>query len=97
MNVIYKYHLEVTDWQTINLPQGAIPLSVGVQVVANPRGAEHNVALWAQHVISTTPTELREIRFVGTGHPFQDTNDHTFLGTVQECGFVWHIFIKDLE
>lgn len=88
MNIIYKYPLEVISSQIVRLPEGAVPLSVGMQ------GAR--IVLWAQSDQSPLVTS-REIRLVGTGLPFSFETAHTFLGTVQERGFVWHIFIKDLE
>jgi hypothetical protein len=83
---IWKYHLELTDEQTINMPVGAIPLCVGVQ-----QGKPH---LWVQ-VVSTNPLKPHIIRTYGTGHPIDTETLNEYLGTylIMEDSFVGHVFL----
>lgn len=84
MRTIWKYELRITDVQSVDLPGGSTPLSVGEQ---NGR-----LVLWA-----VVEPEARRwpysIRIVGTGNPFPDANECYLIGTVQMSnGLVWHVF-----
>lgn len=85
MNTIWKFGLDLKDEQMIEMPAGAIILSVQYQ--------HGSLCLWAL-VDPTQTTVGRAIRIVGTGHPADDVNAHDYIGTVQAHGgnFVWHVF-----
>jgi hypothetical protein len=86
---IWKYTLEVTDLQTLEMPVGAEILSVQMQ---------HGVpTLWAT-VNPAALTQFRTIAIHGTGNPIPG-DPGIFLGTVQQqvgnSTLVWHIFSLD--
>jgi len=86
---IFKYPLEVTDTQLINLPVGAKCISVQVQ--------NSQICLWC-HVDTSQNIREAEINFYGTGHNTPDwLKMGKHLGTVQLNGYVWHIFSKDIR
>lgn len=84
MRQVWKYVLEVTDEQLIEMPQGAQILSVAVQ--------NGSPMLWAL-VNPVAPFEDRIVRTIGTGHPVEDVLGR-FLGTYQLHGgaLVFHVF-----
>lgn len=90
-NIVYKYPLEVTDKQQINLPKGAEILTIQTQA-----GAPQ---MWV-HVNSENADqahELRSFETYGTGHPMkylQMDKERRYIGTYQiENGqFIFHVF-----
>ena len=85
MKTIWKYPLEITDKQMIELPIGAEILSVIAQgdvptlyAVVDP-GQQAKVEI--------------KVRVVGTGHPL-GSPELPFVGTVSTHGgsLVWHVF-----
>ena len=85
MTTIYKYALSIGDQQLVFMPQGAKTLCVQVQ--------DGHICLWCE-VVSVNPPVPRTVRVFGTGHPIW-TEAHSYIGTVQQGGFVWHIYISD--
>ena len=82
---IYKYEIEVTDQQTLQLPQQAEILSIQVQ--------DNNIMLWALVIDYTKLVDYRFIECYGTGHEIvDDANELVFLATIQYRGGVWHFF-----
>lgn len=84
MKTIWKFPLELTDLQSIEMPQGSEILSVQMQ--------RETLCLWAL----AEPSLKREIHIIeiaGTGNPLPDAK-RRFIGTAQMKGgtFVWHIF-----
>ena len=79
---IYKYTLEVTDYQSLALPINAQILDIQAQ--------NETICLWAI-VDESAPPEHRYFAVYGTGHPLPDAIG-LYLATVQRDGFVWHIF-----
>ena len=81
---IWKFTLEITDRQTIQMPAGARFLNVAEQ--------RNQPCLWAV-VDPTQPTEDREIAIYGTGQPITGELG-VYVGTVQTHGenLVWHVF-----
>lgn len=80
---IWKFPLQITDVQTIEVPTAGKLLSVQVQ---------HQVpCIWAL-VDPKQPKELRKIRIYGTGHPIDQLGQ--FIGTfqVQAGALVFHVF-----
>ena len=88
---IYKYPLELTDVQTLEVPFGAKVLSTELQ--------GHQICVWAIVDLTTVepgPTENLTIRIVGTGNPLPEKCiESKFLGTVTMPPFVWHVFLED--
>lgn len=107
MKTIWKYELEITDIQTIHVPDGHCFLSVGKQ--------NGTLCLWIGVEIpkddpdSDMKAGLVPVRIliVGTGNPVSDEHVEAadFIGTVMmdstgdpviKDAFVWHIFdLKD--
>lgn len=88
MKTIYKYTLEITDTQDIELPYNAQILSVCEQ---------HNkIVLYAFVDTNEELRQIAHIRIVGTGHPLEKhfMVMHRFIGTVVTDGgqWVWHVF-----
>ena len=82
MQKIFKYELNGVDRQVVEMPAGAIVLSV-----ANHRG---NICLWAK-VDTERPYSRRVFDIIGTGNPIADAS-RQFLGSVVIDPFVWHVF-----
>lgn len=85
MKTIYKYGLDITDKQRIELPVGAELLSV-----QNQRG---EINLWAL-VDSEAELEENLIECFGTGHPINIDAPRQHLGTIQiQDGLqIYHFF-----
>lgn len=84
MKTIYKYPLQITDIQTIEIPHGFVPLSVQVQGTTP--------VLWA---IVDTLNNLACVEFttVGTGHELPTRYSYgAYVGTYQLGAFVGHVF-----
>lgn len=82
---IWKYELQVTSMQEVQIPKGAELLSV-----ANQNGS---LCMWAK-VDADKKRERRHIEIFGTGNPMpQDMGvDRRFIGTAVIDPFVWHVF-----
>lgn len=82
---IWKYSLQLTDLQSLSLPQGAEILTVQAQ--------GGGLYLWAI-VDPARETEERVIGIIGTGNPVITGGDidRRYIATVQRGSFVWHVF-----
>lgn len=80
---IFKYHLQVTERQIVQLPKGAELLTVQIQ--------RHQPCLWAL-VEETAPLEPRAINLYATGESIPNLGK--YLGTIQldHGHFVLHAF-----
>lgn len=89
MHLIFKYPLEITDVQRIDMPSGADVLSAQVQ-----NGVLCVWAIFDQRF--SQMLERRTFYIVGTGNPIPDeyVKGNLFVGTVQRVSFVWHIFVS---
>jgi len=89
MNRILKYELDVIDRQTVALPIWSSILSVIEQ--------DNRVVVYALVDDAITETRDKVFRIVGTGHPFPDHEECTYLATVSTFGgsLVWHVFIEN--
>ncbi len=83
---IWKFPIEVTDEQHVNMPRGAKVLTVQFQA--------GSITIWA--LVDPTASKVkRRVRVVGTGNPCDvDRFDH--IGSVQTPPFVWHVFIDQV-
>jgi hypothetical protein len=93
MNKIFKYQLEVTDNQVIQMPENAEILTVQVQNI----DLKQVPCLWAR----VNPDYIKrpyKIRTIGTGHPIEDDFNGKYLGTYQLTELseilVFHVFLK---
>jgi hypothetical protein len=84
---IWKYPLEITDIQTLMMPEGAEILSAQMQGDV--------LCLWAL-VNQDAPKQRREIEVLGTGNPAPEAK-RRYISTVQMRGgtLVWHIFERE--
>jgi hypothetical protein len=85
LKTIYKYSIETTDEQIIEMPAGAKILTV------QPQGA-FSLCLWAE-VDTEQPKEQRTLLTYGTGHPMRNTQQR-YIGTyqLQGGGLVFHVY-----
>jgi hypothetical protein len=88
MRVIYKYDLQVTEVQTIELPAGAEILTVQMQ---------HGMPqLWALIDPNELGREPVGIVIIGTGHPIDDAAIKLlkYINTFQvdDGNFIFHVF-----
>jgi hypothetical protein len=86
MTRIWKFPLKLIERQVISVPANAKALTVQMQL----NGGDEIPTVWMQ-VDPDAPTGPRTFTIVGTGHPVPD-NAGEYLGTVQELGFVWHVY-----
>lgn len=86
MMTIWKYPLEITDEQTIELPQRSEILSVQMQ-----NGVP---TIWALvDPKAPGPKVKQKIGIFGTGNPIDGVLfKQAFIGTVQQGSLVWHVF-----
>ncbi len=84
MTTIWKYHVPITDYFTLDLPIGSKLLTAQVQ-----NGEPCLWALVAPHRESVT----RRFCVAGTGTPIEG-RDLTYVSTFQQSGgaLVWHLF-----
>jgi len=90
MKKIFKYILDITDRQVINIPLPANILSVSEQ--------RDNVVLYSI-VEEGMPVIPVEILIVGTGNPILfNIDDYKFVGTVNTMSgkLMWHVFYRFL-
>jgi hypothetical protein len=95
MKTIYKYPIEVTDTQFIEMPEGAKILTVKNQLDVGP-------CLWAE-VETDNPVSFRRIEIYGTGNPMhvqESASESIYIGTFmqRQDRLVWHVYeIKKKE
>lgn len=87
MRTIYKYELAIVDRLSVDMPEGAVVLSVQTQHEA--------LCVWAI-VDPDRSTARYHFRIVGTGYPADDLarENLSYVGTAQMAGgnLVWHVF-----
>jgi hypothetical protein len=81
MKRIYKYELK--DGRGVEMPIGAKILSIQNQ--------NNQPYIWAL-VDTDAECDFRYFTIVGTGHDFPEADDFTYINTIQDGPFVWHIF-----
>jgi len=83
---IWKYKLNIYENGELEMPDGAVPLSVQSQ--------NGQPCLWAM-VDPEKELVLRKFRIIGTGHKFNNSFKHSdYIGTFQQAEgfFIWHLF-----
>lgn len=83
MMVVYKYPLSLVSKQHVQMPLGAKILSVAKQ--------REQLCLWAL-VDTEAVSYARLIEIHGTGQRFKQSESQSFVGTVFDVPFVWHVF-----
>jgi hypothetical protein len=83
MKKIYKYDLEITDEQFLELPAQAKVLSIGIQ--------NNQLKLWALVNPDNFSTKHR-VTIFGTGEPIQEVPIQ-LLGTVFIRDLAFHVFM----
>lgn len=87
MKQIFKYKLQITDLQRLDLPIDATILTAQVQ--------KEELFIWVL-VTPDAPKQYKKIRIIGTGHPIPDEpiSKVRYINTVQFYGgdLVWHVF-----
>jgi hypothetical protein len=78
--VIYKYDLGGLDHRKVLMPQGARVLSCGKQ--------GNSIMVWAV-VDSAAPTVIRRFFVTWTGRLIEEGS---FIGTILDGPYVWHVF-----
>ena len=86
MKKIFKYPLEITDTQFVELPLGAEILTAQIQ--------GDQLCLWA--IVNTLPGAVkknRRIEIIGTGNPMP-TGELKYISTFQMMGggLIFHVF-----
>ena len=82
MKTIYKYDVPFEDHPIVQMPDGAVILAFQLQMGSG-------LVVWA--IVDTeAPIQLRQLELCGTGHPLGEVG--TYIGTVQQGRFVWHLF-----
>ena len=81
MRVIYKYELS----KTIELPINSQVLKAGIQ--------KGDMYIWVLIDGTETKTSQRNFEILGTGHSFEfDYLTHTYIDSIFDGPFVWHIW-----
>ena len=81
MKRIYKYKLK--DGRGVEMPIGAKVLTIQKQ-----NGLPY---IWAL-VDTDAECDFRYFEIVGTGRDFPEADNFTYINTIQDGPFVWHIF-----
>ena len=93
MRMIHKYELDITDIQTIDLPEYAEMLTIQAQ--------RDKLCLWC--IIDTEDgIEPRTFHVVGTGNPMPEPESEDWPTALAYCGtaqtregrLVWHVFTE---
>ena len=88
MKWIFKYPLQITDQQRIELPHNSKILSIETQ--------NDNPVLYALVDDEKIKTETYSFIIHGTGHPAEDVGEYEFLGTLKmfNGSGMFHVFYK---
>ena len=86
MKTIWKFPLQVTDEQFVEMPPGSEILCVQTQ--------RETPTLWARVNESNRPNVFKTIIIVGTGHKVPEKANLLYVGTFQimDGSFVGHVF-----
>ena len=82
---IYKYELDLTHKQTLELPQGAQILTIQLQ--------DGKIVLWA--LVDDKCKLIKGNRFIEcyyTGKEIEISHELTYISTIQYNGLVYHFF-----
>lgn len=89
---IYRYELEITDVQQIEMPRYSQILCVKTK--------NNTPCLWVE-VYPNDPLVTNQFRIIGTGNPMVSSKDTSlkYLGTIltHNEGFVWHVYQEIIQ
>lgn len=86
METIYKYQLELTEFQQIVMPKRHRALSVQVQ--------NGGLCIWVNVDNASAADGVMLVQIHGTGDNLDPLPpEYSFLGTVQMDSFVWHVYV----
>jgi hypothetical protein len=80
MKRIYKYELK----------EGSVEMPIGAKILSTQTQNDRPY-IWTLVDIDAE-CEFRNFAIVGTGHDFPEADDFTYINTIQDGQFVWHIF-----
>ena len=81
-NVIYKYKIQIIEYQCISMPRGAKIIHAGLDPVDEP-------CVWAL-IDPDQPAIERELFIIGTGQSGVKVDNH--VGSFIMGRFMWHVF-----
>lgn len=84
LEIIYKYEIPLGDKPKLHLPKGGRVLSIQNQ--------NDKICIWAIIDPSQKIIHEYELLIVGTGHQLPDLTQYTYLSSIQQGSFVWHLF-----
>jgi hypothetical protein len=82
---IWKFPIVLKDRNWLTMPRGARFITAQIQ--------DHNMCVWA-HVQPEAQSEPVRVDVVGTGHDY-DADGMSYLATMQQGPFVWHVFVPE--
>ena len=85
--IVFKYPLELINWQKIDLPVDSKILTAQIR--------NGKICLWAE--VSTSKLEPVLIKIVATGHKDIIEEWDEYIGTVQDADHVLHIYRGQLR
>lgn len=87
---IFKYPIKVEDVQMVEMPRGAVVLTVQTQ--------QEIPCIWAE-VDPDAEKVRRQFRTYGTGHAMDAGPDRLYIGTYQLRGgsLVFHVYTDQIE
>lgn len=94
MKTIHKYPLEVTDFQEVEMPEGAKILHIQTQPAPyGTKAGREQLCLWAE-VDPDKPLVPRRIRIFGTGHDMEHEHQLRYIGTtdMHNHALVRHVY-----
>ena len=80
MKRIYKYEFK----------EGSVEMPIGAKILTI-EDQDDRLYIWAL-VDTDAEYEFRYFTIVGTGQDFPEADDYTYINTIQDGPFVWHIF-----
>ena len=85
MYSIWKYHIQIEDKFTMELPKDSLVLDIKIQ--------DKKPTMWVL-VEENADLEKRYFRMFGTGQKFETISGLSHIGTIQmfKGDFVWHVF-----
>jgi hypothetical protein len=85
MKTIWKFPIEITAHQKIQMP-------VGADILYSDLDPEGTPCIWAlvQFDSPNGPKSMRDIFIYGTGNPVSKCEK--YIGTFKQGRFVWHVF-----
>lgn len=78
---IWKFQLDISSWQDIDMPEGAEPISAAMQ--------DGVLCVWAK-VNPDAPRVSKVFAIIATGATLPPNGN--FIATVHDHPYVWHVF-----